>query len=222
MEDWARALFELPGETYLSVLAKIHEALHPKRYLEIGVQNGASLSLALEGSYAVGVDPDPKITAPLKAWTQLHKMTSHAFFETYSGPPFDLIFIDGLHRYEAVAEDFCNAEKLCTATSIIMLHDTIPLSAETSTPLCQTSFWTGDVWKIVPAIIRSRPDLTLFTIPCPPSGLTIIKGFGSAKGLSASVVREFQNKQFAWVAGQKKAALKIIENHSSQWLQELF
>jgi len=222
MEDWAKALFELPGETYLSVLAKIHQALRPKRYLEIGVQNGASFSLALEGSYAVGVDPEPNITTPLKAWTQIYKMTSHAFFETYSGDPFDLIFIDGLHRYEAVVEDFCNAEKHCTANSIILLHDTIPLSAQTSTPLCQTSFWTGDVWKIVPAIIRNRSDLTLFTIACPPSGLTIIKGFGLNKGLSASVVREFQNKEFAWVANQKKAALNIVENHSSEWLPELF
>lgn len=221
MDDWSKALRELPGELYLSVLQKIHKALHPKKYLEIGIAKGTSLCLAEEGTFAVGIDPDPCVVTPLQAWTRIFKMTSSAFFNQYDGPPFDLIFIDGLHRYEAVVEDFCEAEKHCSPDGIILLHDTIPLSAETSTPICHTSFWTGDVWKIVPAIIAYRPDLTVFTIGCPPSGLTVIKGFGKKAGLSQEVIKDFANKDFDWISGQKKEVLKIVENNINIWLPKL-
>lgn len=221
MDDWTKALYELPGELYLSVLQKIHKTLHPKTYLEIGVAKGESLALAEEGTFAVGIDPEPCIVTPLKAWTRIYKMTSNAFFEQYKGPPFDLIFIDGLHRYEAIVEDFCHAEKQCTPNSIMLLHDTIPLSEETSTPVCHTSFWTGNVWKIVPAILKFRPDLTLFTIGCPPSGLTVIRGFGKNAGLSREVIKEFEKKDFNWIANQKKEALKIIDNNTNAWLPKL-
>jgi len=53
-------------------------------------------------------------------------------------------------------------------------------------------FWTGDVWKIVPALIKFRPDLRVFTIACPPTGLTVVCGFSEKKGLPNEARNEFR------------------------------
>ena len=101
----------LDGENYFSVLNKMHHALKPKRYLEIGVANGMSLMLVNEGCFAVAVDPKPMITHGFLAWSQVYEMTSEQFFGSYEGEPFDFIFIDGLHQYDMVVKDFCGAER---------------------------------------------------------------------------------------------------------------
>ncbi|MBS4168052.1 class I SAM-dependent methyltransferase [Parachlamydia sp. AcF125] len=218
MQDWERAYQELPGEAYLQVLEKIHATLKPKTYLEIGVQYGFSFSLARPGTFAVGVDPHPCIQTDLQAWSRVYRQTSEAFFISYPGDPFDLIFIDGLHQYEAVVDDFCNAEQCCTSKSVILIHDTIPLSAETSKKDFSPGFWTGDVWKIVPTLLQARPDLAVFTIACPPSGLTVIKGFGKQEGICPQVIEQFRNQAYAWVAPQKKSALNLVENKPEAWM----
>lgn len=194
-------------ENYFSVLQDIHLILKPALYLEIGIAYGDSLALALPESYAIGVDPNPHIIHPLQAWTRVYRMTSDDFFSEYQGAPFDFIFIDGYHSYEAVVQDFIHAEKLCKPTSVIAIHDTIPLSAETSGDYTE-GFWTGDVWKIVPALLHERTDLTIFTVPCLPSGLTLITGFGKGSGLSENTIDEYRKKTFEWV----DADLKNIQN----------
>ncbi|WP_059360181.1 class I SAM-dependent methyltransferase [Parachlamydia acanthamoebae] len=218
MEDWEKAYQALPGEPYLQVLEKIHAALKPKTYLEIGVQYGFSFCLAGPQTFAVGVDPNPCIQTDLHAWSRIYRQTSEAFFISYPGDPFDLIFIDGLHQYEAIVDDFCNAEQYCTPQSIILIHDTIPLSAESSKKDFDPGFWTGDVWKIVPTLLQARPDLTIFTIACPPSGLTVIKGFGKSEGISSEVVDQFREKEYAWIESQKKTALGVVENREDIWM----
>jgi len=117
---------KLSGENYRDVLRHFHVFLRPKNYLEIGVDTGVTLNLALEGSYAVGVDPLPKINQSLRAWTKIYQMDSDEFFFTYKQENFDLVFIDGLHQFDTVCDDFVGAEKLCKETSVILFHDTIP------------------------------------------------------------------------------------------------
>jgi len=206
------------GDHYLTILHHLHTLFRPAFYLEIGVEKGISLSLALPGSHAIGVDPNPNIQHQLRAWTQVFRMTSEAFFLNYVGRAFDLIFIDGLHLYEVVAQDFINAEKFCKPTSIMLFHDTLPYKAEIATQVVSSPSWTGDVWKLVPALIKGRPDLTVFTIACPPTGLTVIAGFSDPKGLPEDVFKEFQNRDYAWLAADFKANLNLVENNVNAWL----
>lgn len=212
---------KLSGEGYLFILQQIHLVLRPKKYLEIGVFRGQSLALALPETYSIGIDPNPEILFPLHAWTRIYKLTSAEFFSKYIGSPFDLIFIDGLHHYEAVVEDFINCERFCKPSTLLILHDTIPLSADTSTQVETPEFWTGDVWKIVPALLKGRQDLKVYTIACPPSGLTFIYGFSQPKGISKDIIDEFKTKDFAWLDKEWIKNLNVIVNDKRVWFHLL-
>src|SRR5262245_56210226 len=48
---------KLPGDDFLVHLARFHEALRPRVYLEIGVDVGRTLSLARPPTRVLGVDP---------------------------------------------------------------------------------------------------------------------------------------------------------------------
>lgn len=212
---------KLPGEYYYNVLRTIHETLKPQLYLEIGVNKGESLSLARPDTHAIGVDPEPNIRSPLRAWTRIYQTTSDQFFKDYKGDPFDLIFLDGLHHFEVTARDFINAERFCKPTSVILIHDTIPLTAFSSTRTLNQSHWTGDVWKLVPSLIKGRPDLTIFTIACPPSGLTVVKGFTTPKGLSSEMLEEYKSKDFAWINADWVNIQNVVGNIPRLWLSKL-
>src|SRR5262245_20087919 len=58
-EELAR--IEFPGEDYLQILREVHAARKPEFYLEIGIFEGASLSLVQGSTVGVGVDPAPQI-----------------------------------------------------------------------------------------------------------------------------------------------------------------
>ena len=53
----------LPGEHYLVILEKIHRHLRPATYVEVGVFEGQSLALVNPDTSAVGIDPQPRLTA---------------------------------------------------------------------------------------------------------------------------------------------------------------
>lgn len=207
---------KMPGEDYIAVLKRLHEFLEPYQYLEIGVNEGLSLSLSLPDTYAIGVDPQPCIKHSLQAWTKIFQMTSEQFFKIYEGTPFNFIFIDGFHQYDFVINDFIESEKLCTPHSLIAIHDTIPITSETALEM-REGHWTGDVWKIVPALIHERHDLTIFTISCRPSGLTIIMNFSKPLGLSKQTIDLFRNKNFEWLEKDWKKLLNVVPNNPLVW-----
>jgi len=210
-------LDRLPGENYHNVLKRIHQELKPKRYLEIGVAKGYSLAHAQPETYAIGVDPEPQIEAQILSWTRIYKQKSSDFFATYTGKPFDLIFIDGLHTYDAVVKDFIGAERLCHTNSIMLFHDTIPLSASTSQEEPVEGHWTGDVWRIIPTLKEARPDLFIFTIGCPPSGLSIVTGFKDPQGIDKKIVEKYRQKDFAWLEPQWKTMQNVFASDPSVW-----
>src|SRR5262249_25076948 len=103
----ALAQWLLPGPSYRDVLAKIHRLLRAATYLEIGVETGASLSLATTASVAVGIDPVLSlIQNRLPPGAKTYGMESDAFFREHSREavlaerPLDLAFIDGMHWFE--------------------------------------------------------------------------------------------------------------------------
>lgn len=179
------------GPDYLAWLAWIHHRLKPGLYLEIGVESGRSLALAGAKTQVIAIDPEPQ-GDPLQnctAATQLYRQTSADFFSKIpqeSGLQqrgFDLAFIDGDHRFESALDDFIALERHAASEAFILLHDTLPLSENTSNRVRQTGFYSGDVWKIVPCLRALRPDLKITTLPTAPTGLTVVTGLDAQSSL---------------------------------------
>ncbi|MEO8460648.1 MAG: glycosyltransferase [Dokdonella sp.] len=172
----------MPGDGYFTWLDRLHAVLNPETYLEIGIFHGESLALARSPTCAIGVDPAPAIQGPLRTTTHIFCETSDAFFanrrlDTFlAGKPLALAFIDGLHEFSQSLQDFINIERCCGPQSVVLIHDTIPFDEITQRPHRQRKFYTGDVWKTVLCLRHYRPDLEIFTIATPPTGLTVVLG----------------------------------------------
>ncbi|WP_382156741.1 class I SAM-dependent methyltransferase [Hydrogenophaga sp. ANAO-22] len=173
-----------PGPDYRHWLAWFHQQLKPRIYLELGVEHGHTLALAGPDTRVIGVDPAPK-GDPLSRCAgpaQLVRRTSADFFAAVpvdsglADTGFDLAFIDGDHRFDTVLDDVIGAERLAAPGAVLLLHDTVPLTAETAGREHLTGFHTGDGWKIVPCLRALRPDLRIVTLPTAPSGLTVVAG----------------------------------------------
>jgi hypothetical protein len=212
----------MPGDDYCAWLDRLHEALRPETYVEIGVFMGRTLALALPPTRVFGVDPEPSLTSQLKTDTHIFTETSEAFFAErrlqglLAGRPLTLAFIDGLHSFEQCLRDFINLEACCGPTSAILLHDTVPLDEPTQRRNQETAFWTGDVWKTVLALKHYRPDLDLFTIAAAPTGLTVVTGLDPASSVLAEAydeaVRRFIDVPFAEVENRLEEAFNIVPN----------
>ena len=123
-----------------------------KSYLEIGCYND-DLFNYINCQKKVGVDPYSVGTI---------RKTSDDFFSE-NDESFDLIFIDGLHRYYQVKKDILNSLKVLNSGGVIMLHDCLPNNFyEQAVPRCQ-DIWNGDVWK---AIVEVRTYEYLDTYTC--------------------------------------------------------
>jgi glycosyltransferase involved in cell wall biosynthesis len=215
------ALLRMTGEDYLAWLDRLYALLAPRTLIEIGVYDGASIARARSPTIAIGVDPTPKLAYSMRTQTHVFAETSDGFFERQgpdallTGHPLGVGFIDGLHLYEQVLKDFINLERYCGPRSVILLHDTIPLDEATQLRIRNTTFHTGDVWKMVLCLKQFRSDLDVFTIATPPTGLTVVTGFGSAqKGFLdyETAVATFIDKQFSEIASCMDVALNIIPN----------
>jgi hypothetical protein len=165
---------------YLSFLRSVHRQLAPERYLEIGIRNGVSLSLAR--CRAVGIDPAFSIFAELDAHVALFRTSSDEYFAradplaATGGLPFDLSFIDGLHLFEFSLRDFINAERHSSAKSVIIFDDALPRSVDEAARVRHTKAWTGDVYPIIEVLARYRPELSVIPVGTHPTGLLLVMG----------------------------------------------
>lgn len=175
------AAIALPGPHYMDLLSAIHHSLKPATYLEVGVFQGRSIALARPPTSAIGVDPEPRILASLGDNVRIFAMTSDAFFsqhepvKEFGGRRVDLAFIDGMHHFEFALRDFAHIERYCTTMSIVLVHDCFPLDRRTAERTRSTRFWSGDVWRMVVALKKYRPDLAIHTIGTRPTGLALIR-----------------------------------------------
>lgn len=155
-------------------------------FLEIGTHKGKTF-LPLKCKYKIAVDPSFRIPIPffLKQLiinpanfrNRYFSMTSDAFFakktrylEKKYNP--DLIFIDGLHTFEASLKDVLNSLKYLNSKGTIVLHDCFPPSKASATPAKSlkeaakmdipdwTGAWCGDVWKTM-AYLKKKYDKDL-------------------------------------------------------------
>jgi hypothetical protein len=172
------------GDPYTRTLERLHRALAPKTYLEIGVETGATLALA--SCPSIGIDPSfrfldiavvKRIVA--KPALLLYQIPSDDFFAVCDpakllGGPIDFAFLDGMHRCEYLLRDFSNTERYCRPGSVIALHDCLPVEHPMTERTANTraidprrkGMWTGDVWRTARLLKRRRPDLRILTLKC--------------------------------------------------------
>jgi hypothetical protein len=225
--DYSRAYtlmsrLALPGEDYFAVLARIHRHVRPRTYLEIGVAQGRSLALALPETAAIGVDPAPQLRAAPGPRQRVFALTSDEFFARhdvraeFGGMDLDMAFIDGMHRFEFALRDFINVERYCTPSSVILMHDCYPLDARTALREQETSFWSGDIWRLVLLLREVRPDLVVRTIGTPPTGLGLVLNPNPDSRVLAERLEELTHtylaKDFAVLAGRQREALGLLPN----------
>ena len=222
----------LPGPHYREVLARLHALLKPKTYLEIGVDTGATLTLAQQASAVIGVDPAAtQLRYPAPASARLFRQTSDDFFAEHSAHDVlgerrvDLAFIDGMHRFENALSDFANVERWSHAETTLVFHDCVPLIASTARRERETSFWVGDTWKVVLALARHRPDLKIRTLLTPPSGLVVVRKLDPTSTLLranyVSIVAEFAELEWQLRPGQLPAEFGALPSNEASLAEAL-
>jgi hypothetical protein len=216
------ALLRMPGDDYLVWLERLYRVLEPEIVVEIGVRYGESLAKVQPPAIAIGIDPSPTVTFPLKTETHIFTETSDEFFargrfeELVVGRPLSVGFIDGLHLFEQALRDFNHLEAYCGPRSVILFHDTIPVDEQTQSRTCETDFYTGDVWKTILCLKHYRPDLDIFTIATPPTGLTVVTGLDPTSrvlttGYDEAVAR-FIDTSFSAIECILESMLNFIPN----------
>ena len=162
----------------------LHARLHPRNYLEIGVDKGVEPEV-LEGP----VDRcRPRVPVPSELRTDVYLVrdTSDRFFARrdplrYLGggrnpwrnlrhnrpllgrlagrATVDLAFIDGMHWFEFALRDFMNIERHSSATTVIVFDDMLPRNVIEAARDRTTGAWTGDVFRLDlgPARVSARP-----------------------------------------------------------------
>jgi hypothetical protein len=218
----ALASLFMPGPPYREVLAAIHRALAPSTYLEIGVETGATLALAATAKVAVGVDPEAVLEVALPANARVVREESDHFFRTrgrstlFGERPVELVFIDGMHRFEFALRDFANSEAWSSPKGTIVLHDCVPLVRASAARERKTRFWVGDTWKAAFAIARHRPDLRIRTILTPPSGLVVVRNLDPSSTLLKdrydAIVKELADADYPFEPGDWPPELHAVAN----------
>jgi len=219
---YALAQMLLPGPIDSEVLRQMHSRLRPDVYLEVGVEGGRSLQLAVHSRVVIGIDPEFQNMPPnLPSGTQFFQMTSDEFFQTRTREEVlddarvDMAFIDGLHLFEHVLRDFGHIERWCRPGSIIVLHDCLAPHPAATLRERQTRFWVGDAWKALEYLLAHRPDLHIRVIPCYPSGLAVVQ-FGGAKAEGGTHLdrfcAEYLSAPYPYAGGQWPHYYPFVDN----------
>jgi hypothetical protein len=160
------------------LLAALHAQLHPRNYLEIGIDTGVSLALSEVPS--IGIDPAFTVVSELNCDVQLVRATSDDYFrrnnptERFGGAPLDLAFIDGMHLAEFALRDFIYVEAYTARTSVVVFDDMLPRSVLEAARERQTVAWTGDVFKVTHVLQQLRPDLVVLEVDTQPTGTVVV------------------------------------------------
>lgn len=179
------------GIDYSEFLRFLDQRLCPSAYLEIGTHQGHSVGQVSCDSICI----DPKFVIERNVVRErtrlfLFQMTSDDFFAVHDPRLFigetDLCFLDGLHVFEALLRDFINFERHSHSGSMVLMHDCLPLNnrmagrtqnvGPESESAATRSFWTGDVWRVLPILREFRPDLEILLLDCPPTGMVVCAG----------------------------------------------
>lgn len=180
LDGHARRGLDTPHDTpgirsALDVLAQIHLAVKPSRYLDIGAGDGSRLALA--SCPAVGITPAPKIGVTLPPQASIIETTSDDFLAASpAAQRFDLVCIDGATAFDRALRDFINAERLSSPDGLIVLHGTTPSRAQASSRWQGTLASPAPGWRLVQTLRAWRPRLRVVTLDAAPPGVTVVSG----------------------------------------------
>jgi tetratricopeptide (TPR) repeat protein len=216
----------MPGESYCDILGRFHALLAPRSYFEIGVARGATIALVGPSCVAVGVDPKPDIQGALAVTTRIFPLESDVYFASrdvradLDADCVDLAFIDGLHVFQQALRDFINVERFAGSGSVVLLHDCIPIDAVTASAERRTQFWTGDVWKVIAALRKWRPDLDIQSVATSPSGLGVICRLDPESRVLRdnydAIVAEFLDQAAPVTPSDRLDRLSVVDNDWAQ------
>ena len=211
---------------YYYLLRELHLLLRPAHYLEIGVQYGESLCLAEPETQTIGIDPEPEIRHELTANTTVFPEKSDDFFaarkkeDVLGNGVIDLAFIDGMHLFESVLDDFIHVERWAGPHTIVLIHETVPADALSVKRERQTRFWTGDVYKFVLCLKEFRPDLKIYNLNIGPSGLCFVGNLNPASTVlsdrRSEIVNRFMDIEYSTIAPNRDSLLCIRENSNEE------
>ncbi|MSP98559.1 MAG: hypothetical protein EXR29_15350 [Betaproteobacteria bacterium] len=213
---------ELHGENCLQLLRRIQEHVRPEAHIEIGVSQGKSFRLCHPGAWSLGIDPEPKLAFPLAPNQRVYAETSDRFFSIrvpgveLHGRRLDLALIDGMHHFEFALRDFMNLERWSHSGTTVLIHDVYPLDSQTSDRNRQTAFWTGDVWRVVLALRKFRPDLSIHTVGVPPTGLAVVRHLDPRSDLLPGrydeIVGDLLAVDLSFLESSKRELLNVVAN----------
>jgi hypothetical protein len=211
---------------------KVIQTLIDKRgfqtYLEIGVFSG-NVFFDVRCKRKIAVDPHFRFnwlgrlnrTArnPDNVGAKYFEVTSDEFFAKKSSDIFknhnlDLALIDGMHEFDYVLNDVNNSLRYLSKNGVLVLHDCNP-----STPEAETSYdimiktgyggaWNGDTWKVIPYLLKHRPDLDVFVADC-DHGLGIVTRKGETIQHVDAGRDEFRNMTYADLDRNRKGLLNL-------------
>jgi hypothetical protein len=131
------------------IINRLIDELGYESYLEIGVRRGACLG-KVKAKSKVGVDPRSPVEGVLK-------MTSDAFFEQNEST-FDIIFVDGDHRWPQALQDVLNSLEVLNPGGVIVMHDCKAPVKKHATSKHTTGLWNGTVWRAF-SMLRLTPPM---------------------------------------------------------------
>lgn len=170
------------GLKYTTFMEGLHKDFLFDWYMEVGCRTGRIFANAR--GKTIAVDPFFQCeTNVITAKPALHvfQQTSDDFFasEFLAAMKINLSFsfLDGMHLFEFLLRDVMAAERNSIPHGVIALHDCCPYDHEMTTrdlSAVPKRAWTGDVWKLIPILIKYRPDLRLTVLDAAPTGLVVI------------------------------------------------
>jgi hypothetical protein len=170
-------------------LSGMHDALSPRSYLAIGVDDGQVL--AASHTRTIGVDPEPSIAVELACELELVKASSSEFFARpdalgwFADGVIDLALIDGPRIAELALRDFISIERASARTSVVLLSAALPRSSAEAARDRVTSTWAGDVYKVGLVLAKHRPDLVVVPLNTDSTGLLLVVGLDAASTVLA-------------------------------------
>lgn len=216
------ATLRMPGESCDVWLDRLHQARAPATVLEIGAGEGRSQAHKPSPALIIRVDPELAPTYPSPAPIHIFPEASDEFFARggpdalLAGRPIDIAFIDSRRLFERALRDFLYVEKYCGPRSIILLSDTVPLDEATQSRTRDTTFHTGDLWKTVLCIRHYRPDIDVFTIAAPWSGLTVFTNLDPSSRILdekyEEAVSRFIDLSHHEIENKAEAVLNMVPN----------
>ena len=155
------------------VAAELRRRRRP-RYLEIGVNTGV-LFLHVRAWRKTGVDPfaavplNKRLLHPntLFRGRLLHTSSDEFFASLAPNERFDIVFVDGDHRFEQSLRDVEHALDHLVDDGVVLVHDCDPPTRQAASPDPRDAAggpWCGEVWKTIVTLRATRSDLSVEVI----------------------------------------------------------